>query len=122
MRLKRPKWIPASLFRILSLSVALHCCLYGDAANVALEDQIAKAVLSIRAEAHLPKSTRIKHREELQAWTCMAAERDTSLYPWIFRTDAPAPSSPQLREIALMLPSCWVTLREALLPSRVSQW
>jgi hypothetical protein len=100
MHLKRPEWIPASLFRILSLSLALHCCLYGAAANVALEDQVAKAVLSIRAEAHLPKLTRIKHREELQAWTCMAAERDTSMNAWIFKTDVLL-SSPQLRETAL---------------------
>jgi hypothetical protein len=90
------------LFRILLVSLALQCYLYGGAANIALEDQIAKAVLSIRAEAHLPKLTRIKHREELQAWTCMAAERDTSLYPGIFKTDGPL-SSPRLRETALRL-------------------
>ncbi len=86
------------LFRILLVSLALQWHLYGGAVNVALEDQIAKAVLSIRAEAHLPKLTRIKHREELQAWTCMAAERDTSLGlpSEIFRTQDPL-SSPQLR-------------------------
>jgi hypothetical protein len=90
------------VFRILAWSLTLHCYLSAGAANLALEDQIAKAVLSIRAEAHLPKLSRIKYRDDLQAWTCVAAERDTSLNPRIFKTDEPL-SSPHLREAALAL-------------------
>ncbi len=93
---------PSLLPRIFLLSLALHCYLPAGTANRILEDQIAKVVLSIRAEAHLPKLTRIKHRDDLQAWPCMAAERDSSLHPSIFKTDEPL-SSPQLREVALAL-------------------
>jgi hypothetical protein len=84
----------------LVLSCALPCFAIGGSANIVLEDKIAKAFVSIRAEARLPKLARIKYREDLQGWTCTAAERGTSLDPWIYKTDNPL-SSPQLRQRAL---------------------
>ena len=86
--------------RILLLGLALQGCAHGGTANIALEDQIAKTFISIRADAHLTRLTRIKYRVDLQGWTCTAAERDSSLYPWIFKTDDPL-SDPRLRRRAL---------------------
>ena len=72
------------------------------AREIALEDKIAEKVLQIRAAARLPRLSRIKNREELRGLTCIAAERDTSSAPWIYKTDDPL-SSTELRKIALTL-------------------
>jgi hypothetical protein len=86
------------------LSVFCLCLVPLHAANDPhLEDEVAKAFIQIRAEARLPKLTRIKNREELQQLTCTAASRDAPVKygPLTYKTDDPSTFTSELRKEAL---------------------
>lgn len=65
-----------------------------------LEDEVAKAFIQIRAEARLPKLTRIKNREEVQQLTCTAASRDAAVKygPLTYKTGDPFTFPSELRK------------------------
>ena len=73
----------------------------------ALEDQVANTFSAVRAEAHLPKLTRIGYRKDLQQLTCTAAERGKpiSYRRSIYQTENPSDASAELRKAALTKPA-----------------
>jgi len=74
--------------------------------NPRLEDDVAKALIQIRAEAKLPRLTRIRNREEVQQLTCTAASRGAAVKygPLTYKTTDPSTVTLELRKEALYMP------------------